>query len=352
MSVRHTPAPAIRTTTSVGAEMVGVGRSSRVRGELGKTALAERITIARMNAMLVTPFECYKVSVMCTTGVLRFADGSHALMKNKDFGRSHLDDQIVLDQTVFGVRGMTTWAGTDPALDQFSGFSIGANRHGLLCCDSNVVTLDGLENYDVMTEVALRQGRDVSSAVEAVVSACQQRETSWGNLVLIDAVRAVSLEIRGRAVQVVELSAATARTNHHVILGFDPSQEDQVTSELRLESAQLRLASASSLDDIFALQKSHDHGATGVCNHALHTTVYAYVLICKGNEVVLHVKQGQPCQSDAYHAISVPLGDHFSGSAASVFLDKYPTANKTNFANPAWHSVDDAQSASGSVSAT
>jgi len=333
MSVRHTPAPAIRTTTSVGAEMVGVGRSSRVRGELGKTALAERITIARMNAMLVTLFECYKVSVMCTTGVLRFADGSHALMKNKDFGRSHLDDQIVLDQTVFGVRGMTTWAGTDPALDQFSGFSIGANRHGLLCCDSNVVTLDGLENYDVMTEVALRQGRDVSSAVEAVVAACQQRETSWGNLVLIDAVRAVSLEIRGRAVQVVELSTATARTNHHVVLGFDPSQEDQVTSERRLDSAQRRLASASSLADIFALQRSHDHGDTGVCNHALHTTVYAYVITCRDNEIVLHVKQGQPCQVDEYHPISVPVGHRFSESAVREFLDKYPSANKMNYAS-------------------
>ena len=273
-------------------------------------------------------------------------------MKNKDFGRAHLDDQIVLDDTVFGVRGMTTWAGADPALDQFSGFSIGANRHGLLCCDSNVVTLDGLENYDVMTEVALRQGHDVSSAVEAVVSACGQRETSWGNLVLIDAERAVSLEIRGRAVQVVELSAATARTNHHVVLGFDPSQEDQVTSELRLESAQLRLDSASSLGDIFALQKSHDHGDTGVCNHALHTTVYAYVLTSKGNEVVLHVKQGQPCRSDGYHAISVPFGDRFSESATTAFLNRYPTANKTNFAAPARHSADISPSASGSASAT
>jgi hypothetical protein len=273
-------------------------------------------------------------------------------MKNKDFGRTHLDDQIVLDETVFGVRGMTTWAGTDPALDEFSGFSIGANRHGLLCCDSNVVTLDGLENYDVMTEVALRRGHDVPSAVEAVVSACGQRETSWGNLVLIDAERAVSLEIRGRAVQVVELSAATARTNHHVVLGFDPLQEDQVTSELRLQSAQLRLDSASSLDDIFELQRSHDHGGTGVCNHALHTTVYAYVLTSEGNEVVLHVKQGQPCQSDVYHAIPVPLGDCFSESATSVFLNKYPTANKTNFATQARHSAEISPSAIGSASAT
>ncbi len=247
---------------------------------------------------------------------------------------------------------MTTWAGTDSALDQFSGFSIGANRHGLLCCDSNVVTLDGLENYDVMTEVALRQGHDVSSAVEAVVSACGQRETSWGNLVLIDAARAASLEIRGREVQVVELSAATARTNHHVVLGFDPSQEDQVTSELRLESAQLRLDSASSLDDIFTLQKSHDHGATGVCNHALHTTVYAYVLTSKDNEVVLHVKQGQPCQSDLYHSISVPLGDRFSESATSVFLNKYPTSNKTNFATLARRSADITPSVSRSELAT
>ena len=123
---------------------------------------------------------------MCTTGVLRLADGTHVLFKNKDFGRRHLDDRLIVERDVFGVLGMTTWAGVDPSLDEFSGLSIGANRHGLLCCDSNVLTKDGLENYDVMTEVALREGTDVRSAAAAVERACARRETSWGNLVMID----------------------------------------------------------------------------------------------------------------------------------------------------------------------
>ena len=60
----------------------------------------------------------------------------HLLFKNKDFGRTHFDDRLVTEPGVFGVQGVTTWAGTDPDLDQFSGFSIGANEHGLQCCDS------------------------------------------------------------------------------------------------------------------------------------------------------------------------------------------------------------------------
>ena len=94
---------------------------------------------------------------MCTTGVLRIGDGDYLLFKNKDFGRTHFDDRLVMEPGVFGVRGVSTWAGTDPELDEFSGFSIGANEHGLLCCDSNVRTLDGHANYDELTEIALRQ---------------------------------------------------------------------------------------------------------------------------------------------------------------------------------------------------
>lgn len=269
---------------------------------------------------------------MCTTGVLRLPDGHHLLFKNKDFGRRHLDDRLVLDRDVFGVQGMTTWAGVDPALDRYSGFSIGANRHGLLCCDSNVVTLDGHENYDVMTEVALREGTDVRSAADAVAQACARRETSWGNLVMIDARGAAAVEIRGREVVVTELTAAAARSNHHVVLGMHPSQEDRTTSESRRAAAQRRLDVATSLDDVFALQRAHDDGDTGVCNHALHTTVYSYVLACRGGMVELHVAQGQPCAGAERIRLRVPLGDSYGAAAVEDFVAGYPSATKRNFA--------------------
>ena len=35
---------------------------------------------------------------MCTTGVLRLGDDDYVLFKNKDFGRTHFDDRIVLER--------------------------------------------------------------------------------------------------------------------------------------------------------------------------------------------------------------------------------------------------------------
>lgn len=269
---------------------------------------------------------------MCTTGVVRLADGSYALFKNKDFGRTHLDDLLWLERDVFGVMGMTTWAGDDPALDEYSGFSIGANRHGLLCCDSNVVTLDGLVNYDVMTEVALREGTDVASAAAAVKEACAAAATSWGNLVMIDRTGAASVEVRGTEVAVVPLDGPTARSNHHVVLGTHELQADHHTTELRLASAQRRIEQVRTIDDIFALQAAHDDGSTGVCNHSDLTTVYSYVLHATPDGVVLHVVQGRPCSGAPRVAVPVPLGDAFTPAAAARFFDAYPSATKRNAA--------------------
>ena len=265
--------------------------------------------------------------------MLRFGDGSYALFKNKDFGRAHLDDRIWLDADVFGVLGMTTWAGDDPANDEYSGFSIGANRKGLLCCDSNVVTLDGLVNYDVMTEVALREGTDVASAADAVRAACASSPTSWGNLVLIDATSAASIEIRGHEVIVVPLDGPTARTNHHVVLGSHELQEDHVTTDLRLASAQRRIATADALADVYELLVSHDDGATGVCNHHTSlTTVYSYVLSCHAGRTTLHVMQGRPCAGGERVHLDIPFGEHASSDSVARFLQAYPSATKRNAA--------------------
>jgi hypothetical protein len=269
---------------------------------------------------------------MCTTGVLRLADGSYALFKNKDFGRDHLDDRIWLDDALFGVLGMTTWAGDDPLLDEYSGFSIAANAHGLLCCDSNVVTLDGHVNYDVMTEVAVRDGVDVASAVEAVRDACARAPVSWGNLVMIDATSASSVEIRGSEVAVVPFGRAAARSNHHVALGDHAIQEDHATTHLRLAAAQRRVEAAAELADVYALQAAHDDGPTGICNHAGLTTVYSYVLHRHAEGTTLHVLQGRPCSGAARSSIDIPFGDRADAEAIGRFLDAYPTATKQNAA--------------------
>jgi hypothetical protein len=270
---------------------------------------------------------------MCTTGVFRFADGGYALFKNKDFGRNHLDDRIWLDAAVFGVLGMTTWAGDDATNDEYSGFSIGANEYGVFCCDSNVVTLDGHVNYDVMTEVALREGTDVASAVEAVRAACAAAPTSWGNLLLIDADAAASVEIRGREVAIVPLDGPTARSNHHVVLGHHELQEDQATTDLRLASAQRRIATAEGLPDVYDLLASHDDGSTGVCNHLSSlTTVYSYVLSCQGGRTALDVVQGLPCSGAERVHLDIPFGTGSDPDAVEHVLQTYPSATKQNAA--------------------
>ena len=269
---------------------------------------------------------------MCTTGVLSLVDGSSVLFKNKDFGRSHLDDRVWLDADVFGVCGMTTWAGDDPALDDYSGFSIGANSKGLLCCDSNVVTLDGFVNYDLMTEVALRQGVDVASAAEAIRAACEVSPASWGNIVMIDANGAASVEIRGADVVIVALEGPTARSNHHVVLGQHEMQEDHATTVLRLDAAQRRLEVATTLADVFDLQRSHDDGDSGVCNHVSLTTVYSYVLQRTESSITLHVLQGRPCSGAERVSIEIPFRDLFTPDAVEHFMRSYPTAAKQNTA--------------------
>lgn len=263
---------------------------------------------------------------MCTIGVLRLGDDDYLLFKNKDFVRSHFDDRLVVEPEVFGAMGVTTWAGTDPHLDNFSGFSIGANASGLLCCDSNVRTLDEHENYDDLVEIALRVGADVGSAIDAVRSALERQPYLWANLIMIDETEAASIEVRSNRVEVVPLYGATARANHHVVMGANREDDDTTTSQNRYDSAQRQIESVSTLDDVLALQRSHDHGDTGVCNHSLYQTVYSYVLRRRNGQTSLYVSQGRPCESPVSEELVLPIGNHWSISNEAEFRAAYPSA--------------------------
>ena len=267
----------------------------------------------------------YTMVAMCSTGVLRLGPSEYLLYKNKDFGRSSFDDRLVLEPAVFGIRGITTWAGDDPEHDRFSGFSIGTNQHGLFGCDSNVATLPDHENYDDLVEIALREGHDVDSGIEAIRRATAARPYLWANILLIDDHRLAALEVRGHAIEVTHAKDRIARSNHHVTLGAQPTDDDSVTSSRRLESADARLATARSIDDIFALQASHRHGGTGVCNHSIYDTVYAYVLHRHGDQTTLFVTQGHPCGNAERYVLTVPLGSMSSRTTNNGFRASYPS---------------------------
>lgn len=262
---------------------------------------------------------------MCTTGALRLGDDDYVLFKNKDFGRTHFNDRLVVERGIFGVEGITTWAGSNPELDRFSGFSIGANEHGLLCCDSNVQTLDDHANYDDLVEIALREGTDVASAVEAVRCAVAEQPYLWGNLIMVDTSSQAAVEVRGQQVAVLLLNGPTARTNHHPRLGVHPNNDDRTTSETRLASAQRYVEKASSLKDVFALLRKHDDGDTGICSHALYQTVYSYVLRRRAGTTTLHVTQGHPCEEPQQFELELPLGEGWTPTTEASFRSAYPS---------------------------
>jgi hypothetical protein len=260
---------------------------------------------------------------MCTIGVKRLGDDDYILFKNKDFGRAASNDRISLGPDVFGVVGVSTWDGSDPDLDVFSGISLGANATGLLCCDANVQGASDQSNYDELVEVALRAGEGVDGAIAAVRAAVAQRPYLWGNLIMIDALGAATVEVRDQTVAVTSLSGPAARSNHHLELGAgdDPPGGSTVA---RLKVAQRRLESAVALADIHELQRSHDQGITGICSHEIHQTVYAYVLRRRGDETALYVTKGHPCEVGRVELI-VPLGRRWSDEAATRFRERYPS---------------------------
>ncbi len=266
---------------------------------------------------------------MCTTGALRLGEDDFVLFKNKDFGRSRFEDRLVVERGVFGVEGITTWASSAATLDVFSGFSIGANDTGVLCCDSNVRALDDHANYDDLVEIALREGTDIASSVGAVRRAVKQQPYLWGNLVLIDASDRAVIEVRGNGVKVRSMNGPAACTNHHTVFGAHLDNDDTSSTEKRLASAERYVAMAASIEDIFALQRTHDDGETGICNHSARQTVYSYVLRRRGKSTTLYVGQGKPCEELARATLELPLGTAWSFAAAAAFRSGYPSATAT-----------------------
>jgi len=263
---------------------------------------------------------------MCTIGAIRFPDGSYALFKNKDFGRARFDDIVSLDPGVFGVAGLATWAGGDSSLDEFSGFSIGANAHGLLCCDANVRTLPGHSNYDDLVETALRHGHDVATAIVAIEEAMTDRLFHWANVVLIDGEHTGVVEVRGDRIDVLVTREPIARTNHHVTLGATRGDDNTTTSRPRLEAATRAAHAADSMGDIENLLRSHDGGNAAICVHGVHQTVYSYVLHHAAGRTALSAVQGPPCRSRHPESMTVPIGDMWSPAEADRFRSVYPSS--------------------------
>tara|TARA_B100002003_G_scaffold207119_1_gene201249 strand:- start:290 stop:739 length:450 start_codon:yes stop_codon:yes gene_type:complete len=146
---------------------------------------------------------------------------------------------------------------------------------------------------------------------------------------LVDGVTSAAIEVHGSEIAIERHTERLTRTNHHLLFGARPMDEDTITTESRLSFSRERLTNANSIEDIQGLQASHDSNdkTTGICNHSAHQTVYSYILYCQDGEMSLLVRQGRPCGGSVYHCLTPPIGNQWSQEGEALFRSSYPSAS-------------------------
>ncbi|MGO1120149.1 carcinine hydrolase/isopenicillin-N N-acyltransferase family protein [Rhodovibrionaceae bacterium A322] len=262
---------------------------------------------------------------MCTIGTVILGPDSYLLFKNKDFGQEEFGEQLISTADLFATAGVETFAETDNAKAVYSGLSIGANSHGLLCCDAHVsFEPEGGKNYDLLVEVALTKGQDVPTAISALEAYLCTTSTWAGNLVLTDGEICAAVEAKGHELTVTYSPHHATMTNHQLTfpMGAEPASDSSLG---RFQSADQRLQKVTSAAEVFALLRSHDDGQTGVCNHLEgRRTVYSYVLQVDKGETRLFVTNRLPCQTEAFQELPLPLGSSWSEASADSLKAAYP----------------------------
>lgn len=256
---------------------------------------------------------------MCTTGAKILRPGKEfILFKNRDFRRGQFDDRIQWTDSAFGVLGLETWDGDDPASDVFSGFSIGFNGH-LACCDSNGKTVPGGANYDRLVQAVVENATTIEEAVAQVERLVHNDDFCWANMLVATPAGVAALEVRDRTVIVEHDPIVIARANHHLCGGSNEGFDDTVTTFVRYGLAAEGLQAVRSINDVFPLLRTHapDRGY-GICNHGLYETVYSYVVHWNEGATDFYVYQGHPCEGGKYTCIPVRFG-------ATADLSAYPT---------------------------
>ncbi len=245
----------------------------------------------------------------CTTGAKILRPGHEfVLCKNRDFSRKHYDDHQRLTDTTFGVLGLETWDGTDPDKDRLSGFSIGFNAH-LACCDSNVRTVPGGDNYDKLVEAVVENCTTIDQAVDYVRQLVRDQVFCWANMLVATPSGAAALEVRDHHVEVERNPVFAARANHHICLGATPDDDDTTTTQLRYRSMYNGLQQIERLEQVFPLLRSHEPDPQhSICNHGLYDTVYSYLVHWNEGETTFYVHQGHPCSDGEYVKVPITFG--------------------------------------------
>ena len=253
----------------------------------------------------------------CTIGAKILRPGAEYVMfKNKDFARESFSDRLVAEDDVFGVMGLHLPLGNSGDEDVLSGFSIGVNAAGLCACNSHVRSIEGGENYDDLTEAAVRGAEAADDACEVVADHARSGRYNWSNILIVDP----------NGVGVVEIADSSAcasdphliaRANCHLLHEDD---RDRTNSRTRKDRATALLAAATSVEDVMQLCQSHEGEAEGtsICAHGKGgrgNTVYSYIMHWREGELTLWVRRGPACGGDY---APVPLRFPLDGTGIRV----------------------------------
>ncbi|MDG6990065.1 MAG: hypothetical protein JRM99_01440 [Nitrososphaerota archaeon] len=260
----------------------------------------------------------------CTIGAKVFDPGRwFVLFKNKDFKRAKFEDELLIEEDVFGIKGTDAWAATAAGDVSFSGLSLGINSNSLFCADANIKTLARKRNYDVLTELTLRNSRTADEAAR-FLSREIERGYGWTNVVAADPRSVYALEL-GRSANAEAGKGFITRTNHFVSTpGSKIDYHQNAGTKTRYSDSYSRLKDARSLSDIFDLLRTHRSMKRGnsICNHGTIHTVYSYVFEMKNGRTSLYVQQGNPCQG-GYTRIDIAFP--LRARSAQHVLDRYPS---------------------------
>ena len=241
----------------------------------------------------------------CTIGakILR-PDAEYVMFKNKDFARETFRDRLVADD-VFGVKGLHIPLGDTGGEDILSGFSIGANAAGLCACNSHVRSIEGGENYDDLTEAAVREAETVADACDVVADGARSRHYNWSNILIAEPGGVGVVEIADGPASASD-PHLIARANCHLLHDDD---RDRTKSNARRARATTLLSAVTTVEDVMQLCRSHEGETDGtpICAHGKSgrgNTVYSYILHWREGELTLWVRRGPACGGDY---VRVPL---------------------------------------------
>ncbi len=260
----------------------------------------------------------------CTIGAKIFEPGEwFAVYKNKDFKRKAFEDDLLVEEDIFGIRGTQTWGGSGAEVEAFSGLSLGLNGHYLFCADANIKTLARKKNYDQLVEFALRHA-NTAGEVAGVLSKEIKNGYGWTNIVAADSHNVIAHEV-GADVKTEPSKSHVTRTNHFLKTpNWKVDYHQNAGTWTRFRDSTEKLGRVDGLDDIFELLKTHRSRKLGnsICNHGTIHTVYSYVYEWKHGKSTFYVCQGNPCENEY---VRLDLSFPITAEKARHILERYPS---------------------------